>query len=158
MNFPFRQKKLTAYTDLNVGNYVFLFFRKIGNRYVRIDKKRISVDKQKLRYKGKDFSLIDINAILFSDNKNNYYGFDYDTEQQLFIKGNESPKNMTLDEIDEYVNKGILRQLVDELEKPQSDTGKILLWLIVGVVIGVLIGYVVGTSMTPNVQVILGVI
>ncbi len=159
MNLKFwkRDKKLTAYTDMNIGNYDVLMYRKIGDRYVKIDKKRISVKDTKFTYKGKDFVLLDLSKILFSDNKHNYYGFDFDNGTQLCFTSGTIPKNISLEEIDNYVNKGIIQQLTNNLEEKHSDTGKMLIWIIIGIAIGGLAGYVIGTSMgnTPHIEMLL---
>lgn len=152
----FKQKKLDAYTDKDSGAYMVLFFRTLGNKRVRIDRKRIKISEKKFRYKGQDFTLFNFKDILFSDTKCNYYGFDYDTQKQLvFNESGELPNGITLEEIDNYVNAGIISQLIDDLEKPQNGENlKMILWIIIGAVIGGLIGYVVGSSNSIPVEIV----
>lgn len=145
----FGKKKLSAYTDFNNANYMVLMFRKINGKYVKIDKIKISITQHKFKYKNKEFFKFDPNCILFSDNKFNYYGFDYDSEAQFSITGNELPKGITLNDIDNYVNGSLIKQLVTELEEKKSDLGK-LIYIVLGIVIGALIGYLVGSSLNVN--------
>lgn len=136
------KKKITAYTDFNSGKYTVLMYRKISNRYVRIDKVKLNIKEQKFRYKMNDFINFDRNAILFSDEKNNYYGFDFDTKEQLSMSNKELPKSITLAEIDRYVNQGLIRQLSSDLEKPKSDKREWIMFLI-GAVCGGFGGFII---------------
>lgn len=147
----FGKKKITAYTDLAIGDYKVAMFRKIGGKYVCIDKIKIRIDDTKgFRYKGKDFNLFNKNLIGWTDSKCNYYAFDFDKQLQLtFNELNLANDKITLDDIDNYVNKGIIAQMIAGLEKAKSEKGQWIM-LILGAVIGGVIGFVIGQYVTGN--------
>lgn len=132
------------FKDFNVGEYSVIMFRKINNRYVEIERLKMSIITKSFNYKGKDFPTFNINEPFFSDRKNNYYGFDFDSGEQLTIATKGMPKNITVDEVDIYVNRGIIEQIVRGLEEAKSKKEWIM--LIVGVALGIGIGLIIGQA------------
>lgn len=144
------------YEDFNVGRYFIIMFRQIGGKYHEIDRLKIEINQSTFRYNNKDFSNVDLEKIAFTDKRNNYYAFDYDNGTQLFFSKQEIPNSVTIDEIDIYVNRNLISQLVAGLEPPKGK-GQYLM-LIVGAVLGVGIGIVIGQFIGGNVEILLGVI
>lgn len=134
--------KNMQYTDFNVANFTVLMFRKINDKYIQMDKKKIQINKNEWRYHNKDFTTFDINKVAFSDNKKNYYAFDYDTGEQLTFTKKGMPKKITIDEVDIYVNRNIIEQIVRGLEIPKVKGQYVM--LIIGLAMGIAIGIVVG--------------
>lgn len=137
-------KKLNAYTDTNKGIYKIKMFRKIGGKYVCIDTVKIKVDDTKFRYKGKDFSLFLKDRIGWADSKANYYAFDFDKEKQLTLTDMTLVTDkVSLEDLDIYVNKGLIAQLVAGLEKAKSEKYQWILALVIGVMAGIM-GFFIG--------------
>jgi 3-dehydroquinate synthetase len=143
-------KKTNAYTDMNTGNYTVLMFRKIGSKNVQIDKVKINITEQKFRYKGKDFFNFNLNNILFADSKNNYYGFNYDDGKQLAFSDLNLPTNITLAEIDRYVNQGLIKQLTQALEEKKSDKKEYIMFIL-GAVCGGFGGFIVAQVLSGGI-------
>lgn len=137
--------KELLFKDFNVGEYVIIMFRKINNKYTEIERLKMAITNKTFNYNGKEFTTFDMNKPIFSDKKNNYYAFDYDSGDILYINGSSLPKNITIEDIDTYVNRGIIEQLVRSLEQPKQDKGKWLL-IIVGLILGIGIGLIVGQA------------
>jgi|WetSurMetagenome_2_1015567.scaffolds.fasta_scaffold611799_1 hypothetical protein len=149
-----RNKKISALTDLNAGKYTVIFFRLISGKYTVIDTIKINIKEKLFRYKNKDFLNFNMNTPLFADTKFNYFGFDYDSGKQLSFNLSELSNKISLEEIDRYVNQGLISQLAHSLEKPKSDKTQ-WVWLIMGIVVGICIGFVIGNvigSGSYNVQ------
>lgn len=133
------------FKDFNVGKYSIIMFRKINDRYIEIERLKMSITNKVFNYKGKEFITFDINMPFFSDKDYNYYGFDYDSGEILTVKTKGMPKEITIDDIDTYVNRGIIEQIVRSLETPQENKGKYLL-IVVGLILGIGIGLIIGQS------------
>ncbi len=144
-----KTRKSLLFKDFNVGNFMVIMFRKIGDKYHEIDRKRINVTQNTFRYNHKDFVGFDMKNVLFSDKKNNYYGFDYDTGEQLNFHIKGMPKIVSIEDIDMYVNRNIIKNIVAGLEelKPKGQ----YLMLIVGIVLGLAIGIIIGMYVSPTV-------
>lgn len=158
----FGNKKPTPYTDMAIGFYSVIMFRKIAGVYTEIDREKVKVEQSKFRYKGKkDFIKIDVGKIAFRDKKRNYFAFDYDTGNQIFFNEKEFPtKKITIDEVDNYVNKGIISQIVAGLETIKSDK-KIGLLIVVGALggtIGFIVGYLINNNIHPALTFLAGLI
>jgi len=128
----------------------------IGEKYVQIDKIKIDVDTGKFRYKNKDFTKgFDMNKIAYSDAKNNYYAFDFDSGEQLTFNAKGLPEKVTIDDLDVYVNRHIISDLVAGLEDNKKGKGQWMM-LIIGVILGLAIGVIIGQQLagsmatTPN--------
>lgn len=132
------------FKDFNIGEYSVIMFRKINERYVEIERLKMSITDKSFHYKNKDFPTFDIKKPFFSDKKYNYYGFDYDNGDQLTVNTKGMPDKITIDEIDIYVNRGIIEQIVRGLEEPKNKKEWIM--LIVGAVLGVGIGIIIGQA------------
>jgi hypothetical protein len=130
------------FTDFNVGKYAFIFFRFIGNKWIEVERVKMTIDQTKFRYKNKDFNLLDLSKPLFSDKSNNYYGFDFDTCVQLAFYSQKMPKDITTEDIDTYVNRGIIGELVKSLEEPKQKFQWVM--LAVGIALGIAIGLIIG--------------
>lgn len=147
-------KKDLFFKDFNVGKFKVVMFRKIGEKYHQIDKLKIKIDAQKFVYKNKDFKTFDMNKIAYSDNKNNYYAFDFDTGDQLTFKTKGMPEKISIDDVDIYVNRHIVADIVKGLEefKPKSQWVLIVVGLILGLGIGLIIGMYVAPKPTITPQ------
>jgi hypothetical protein len=138
-------KKDMLFKDFNVGRYKILMFRKIGDKFVQFDTLKMDIKDNKFRYGEKDFTTFNINHIAYSDKKNNYYAFDYDSGSQLTFNEKGMPTKITIDDIDIYVNRKIIEQIVAGLEEHKGKTQWVM--LILGIVIGCAIGIVIGLYM-----------
>ena len=150
-----KKKKLTVYTDLEKGIYNVLLMRYIGDKYVQVDRVKIKITDKKFRYMEKDF-MFNPKLLAFSDQKCNFYAFDYDTCEQLSFNKREFSKDImiTNKEIDIYVNQGILSQLFSGLEKRKEGKGGwilAILFFIIGFAIGALLLYSYGIT-NPTIQ------
>ena len=139
--FQKKQKEL-LFKDFNVGKYAVVMYRKIADRFVEIDKLKIDIKDEQFRYNNKDFKTFDVSKPAYSNKNYNYYAFDYDTGSQLTFKEKGMPEKITVDDIDIYVNRHIIEDLVKGLESPKQK-GQWLM-LIVGAVLGLGIGIVIG--------------
>lgn len=148
----FKKKNINAYTDLAIGKYSVMFFRRVGERYIVIDTVKLNISNNVFRYKGKDFMHFDLSKPLFQNGNKNFFGFDYDTKAQLGFIGKELPKNITLKEIDDYVNKGLIRQLVEGIEKPKSDKSQWIMFII-GCVCGGFGGFIIAQVLATGVAI-----
>lgn len=138
--------KELLFKDFNVGNYKVILYRKVGNRYVEIERKTIQINKQEgFKYNNKDFCVFKIDDIAFADSNHNYYAFDYDTGAQLTFNEKNMPESISIDDVDIYVNRGIIKQLIDSLET-KTDKAKFL-FIIVGAVLGLGIGLIIGMQL-----------
>lgn len=145
--------KQLKFKDFTIGNYMILFFRKLGDKYVEMERKRIDITReQKFRYNGKDFSVFDKDKIGFSDKKHNFYCFDYDKGEQLSFSPKEFPEKVSLKDVDDYVNKGIISQLVRGLEEAKTNKSQWIM-LIMGLAIGGLTGYMIAMTIHPQITV-----
>lgn len=142
-------KKLSAFTDLAVGKYKVKFFRRIGDRYVCIDTVNLKIEDNKpFRYKNQDFNLFNKRLFGWTDGKFNFYAFDFDSKEQLtFNRQDLEIGKVTLEDIDNYVNKGLIRQLVAGLEDAKSPKGQWIMCILF-LIVGVLIGYFIGQYIT----------
>lgn len=143
-----KSKKSMLFTDFNVGKFKIVLYRKIGNKYHEIDRRKMIVEQNKFTYNGKDFTTFDIQKIGFSDKKNNYYCFDYDSGAILTFSKTDMPNNLKIEDVDTYVNRGIIEQLVKGLEELKPKGQWIL--LIVGIIMGVAIGIIIGMYVAPS--------
>lgn len=143
-----KAKKQLLFKDFSVGRYMVKMYRLIGDHYHEIDKKRIKITQGKFRYNNKDFTIFKINQIAFSDRKNNYYAFDYDSGDQLTFNKSKMPKDVSREDLDIYTNRGIIADLVKGLEdiKPKSQW----ILLIAGLVLGIGIGIIIGLYAFPH--------
>lgn len=144
------KKKTTVYTDLEKGIYNVLMMRLIGTKYVQVDRVKIKVDAENFRYADKDF-LFNPKLLAFSDQKCNFYAFDFDTCEQMFFGKRKFAKDVVITnkEIDNYVNKGLIAQLIAGLEKRKEGKGQWLmaiLFFIIGFAIGALLLYSYGVT------------
>lgn len=144
------KKRQLMFKDFNISQYSVVMFRKINDRYIEVEKKRIDVKENKWRYNNKDFLTFNVNNIAFSDKRNNYYAFDYDTGKQLSFKEKGMPDKITIEEVDIYVNRGIIAQLVQGLEEKTNKSQWLM--LIVGVILGLGIGLIIGMYIKPTVE------
>lgn len=136
--------KNSFFNDFSVGNYMVVMFRRISGKMHEIDRKKIQIDSEKgFRYKNKDFTIFNREEVAWSDRKNNYYAYDYDNEKQLSF--NELKTAIPLDVIDEYVNRGLIAQIIRGLEDVKEDKGKYLM-IILGLCIGLPIGYIISSA------------
>jgi hypothetical protein len=149
------KRRFRPFLDFSVGKYKVIMYKLIGNVYTEIDRTEIKVENSQFRYKPKfgkyhkDFVKIDTKLIAFRDSKFNYYAFDFDTGDQIYYQTKEFPKGkITLDEIDVYVNGGIIKQIVAGLEKvkAESKTGLIIIVGIMGGAIGFIIAWLIATN------------
>lgn len=147
-----RIKRLTTYTDIKTGVYRILLFRNINGSYVQVEKLKHKVIDTKFTHNHKDFKF-DAEIIAYSDEKYNYYAFDFDLGTQLTFNKKRFPKDITIDEIDTYVNRGIIAQIISGLEKRKEGKGQ---WLIVilGAVMGGAIGFIIGQQLTPKTPIV----
>lgn len=143
-----RQKKDMLFKDFNVGRFKIVMYRKIGDKYHEIDRLKMDIKDKVFKYNNKDFKTFNINDIAFSDKNFNYYAFDYDTGEQLKFNTKKMPKSISVEDVDIYVNRGIIEQLVKGLEdlKPKGQW----LMLIVGAILGVGIGIIIGMYAIPK--------
>jgi hypothetical protein len=137
-----KQNKDLLFKDSNVGKYSVIIFRKISDKYNMVDTIKIDIKKDGFRYEDKDFTTFDMNKVAYSDKHSNYYAFDYDNGDQLTFKTKGLPENITIKDIDIYVNRHVIADLVAGLEQPKNK-GQWLM-LIVGAVLGVGIGIIIG--------------
>jgi len=147
----FRQKtnkKGLLFKDFSVGQFSIIMFRKIGDRFHEIDRKNIKITDQQWRYNNKDFVTFNISDTLFSDRRKNYYGFDYDSGSQLTFKTKGMPDKITIDDVDIYVNRHLIEELVKGLEelKPKGQW----MMLIIGIALGIAVGIIIGTYVMPQ--------
>lgn len=149
------KRRLRPYLDFAIGKYKVIMFKLIGDVYTEIDRIEVKVEKDTFRYKPKvghyhkDFIKIDTKMIAFRDSRFNYYAFDYDNGDQLKFSSKEFPKGkITLDEIDEYVNRGLIAQIIAGLEKvkAESKTAFIIVVGIMGGAIGFIAGWLIATN------------
>jgi hypothetical protein len=156
-----KNTKSLLFEDFNIGKYSILLFRKIGDKYVQIDKKRMNIKDDKFVYNHKDFKTFDIKKPFFSDKKNNYYAFDYDSGDLLTVHTKGMPEKVTIHDVDIYVNRNIIEQLVKGLESPtdKKQWFMLIVGAVLGVGIGIIIGQFIGNSdnAEPTAQLILGV-
>lgn len=148
-------KKALLFNDFNIGKFKIVFFRLIGGKYHEIDRKTIKINQMeptKFRFNNKSFLTFNIENIGFSDRKNNYYCFDYDTQAQLTFSKTDMPKNIDGTFADVIINRGIVEQLVKGLEdlKPKGQWTMFIIGLISGICIGLVIGFLVGPSIIPS--------
>lgn len=136
------------FKDFNVGQFGVIMFRKIGERFFEIDRKKIKVTEEKWRYKNKDFKTFDMNKPAFCTKKKNYYAFDYDSGAQLTFFEKGMPKNISTDDVDVYVNRHIISDLVKGLEELKPKGQYVL--LVVGIVLGIAIGIIIGMYAIPK--------
>lgn len=142
-----KRKNNLLYQDLNVGKYMIMFFRKINGKYVLVEKKKLKIEHTKFRFHNRDFTLMKFEWVLYSDNKFNYYGFDFDKQTQLcFNEGGKLPEGITLEDIDIYINRNVIAQAIQGLEKLDSKKSQWLM-LIVGACIGFGIGFFASNAM-----------
>lgn len=149
-----RPNKKLLFEDFNIGKYKIIMFRKIGDKYQEIERLKMEINQQKFRYHNKDFKTFDINKIAFSDKRFNFYAFDYDSGAQLTFKTKEMPDKITIEEVDVYVNRNIVEQIVKGLEdlKPKGQYLMLIIGVIMGVAIGIIIGIYIGPSFsTPTI-------
>lgn len=143
-------KNKLLFEDFNIGKFNIVLFRKVGDRYHQIEKVKMDVSKDDgFRYNNKDFTTFSMKDIAYSDAKNNYYAFDYDSGEQLTFKTKGMPDKISIDDVDIYVNRNIIEQLVAGLEdlKPKGQ------WtmLIIGIVLGLAIGIIIGIYLAPTI-------
>jgi hypothetical protein len=149
----FLRKKPNLNIDLtkNISSYKIRLYRKIGDSYVEVDEKNVKPKEGKFRVDNKDFGAFDKEKIAFTDKKHKYYAFDYDSGSQLFFSPKELPETVSIDDIDNYVNKGIISQILKGLEKLKDDK-KIYINLILGIVIGAVMGFAIGYALIPQIN------
>jgi hypothetical protein len=166
--FRRNKPKLNAFTDFNIGNYAVKMYRLIADKFVEIDTIKIKIDEKKFTYGKKDF-MFNPKHIAFSDAKNNYYAYDFDKgtplkfnlaglnekgesnqNQQLMFKAIELPAKISIEDVDRYVNSGIIAQIIAGLEKPKSSKYGALLYIILGAVLGGAIGFIISQQITPT--------
>lgn len=135
--------------------YLVIMYRKINGIYTVIDKIKVNIKDQKFIYKGSDFVNFDLNNPMFCDKDHYFYGFDYDTKEQFGISGKALPKGISLEQIDRYVNRGLIRQLVQGIEKPKSEKSQWIMFII-GCVCGGFGGFIIAQSVTGVVAQIIG--
>jgi hypothetical protein len=144
-----RKTKVNAYTDFKVSNYVIKMFRKINGSYVEIDTVKQKVDSNKFAYGKKDF-LFNPEDLAFSDSKNNYYAFDFDNGDRLKFNAKSFPEKISIQDVDRYVNQGIIAQIVAGLEKGKDSKYGMLMYIILGAVVGGAIGFIIGQQITAQ--------
>lgn len=137
-----KRRKDLLFKDKKAGNFFIIMYRLINGTPTEIERLRMNIKDNKFVYNGKDFSMFDKSKVAFTDKKNNYYAFDYDDEKQLVFNSGALPKDISKEDIDVYVNRGIIAQIVQALEK-EKGKGQYLM-LIVGGVFGLAIGLIVG--------------
>ena len=131
--------------DFNANKFKITIYRKVGDRYVELESKKIKMEDKNFRMFEKDF-ILDTKKIAFSDKRSNCYAFDYDTGTPLTF--DKLDKNaLGNEEIDVYVNRGIIRQLVKALEKTNTDKGQWIFY-IVCLGLGVAVGFIIGQQLT----------
>ncbi len=137
-----RKEELVTFKDFEIGKYAVKFYRKFGGKYVEVDSTKLEITKSKFTYNNKDFSLFNKENIAFSDRNNNFYAFDLDSGKQLTFNELSLPNKISLEDVDTYVNRGIIEQIVKGLEdlKPKGQW----LMLICGLALGLGIGIVIG--------------
>jgi hypothetical protein len=151
-----KQNKELLFKDFSVGKYSVIIFRKIGDKYTIVDTIKIDIKKEGFRYEDKDFPTFDMNKVAYSDKHSNYYAFDYDNGSQLSFNTKGLPENITIKDIDIYVNRHVIADLVAGLETPKNK-GQWLM-LIVGAVLGVGIGIIIGQYIGSSYVVLMGLI
>jgi len=138
-----KRKEGLLFKDFNIGKYTVKLFRFIGGKYVEVDTVKMDISKDTgFKYRNKDFRTFDASKISFSDSRSNYYAFDLDTGSQLIMNKRSMPERISVDDVDTYVNRGIIEQIVKGLEdiKPKGQW----LMLICGLALGLGIGIVIG--------------
>jgi len=144
-----RNKKSLKYTDFAVSKYTVILFRKIIDKYVEVERKQINIKDNKIRLNNKDYPFKS-SLVAFADSNHNYYAFDYDKGHQLTFNILEFPTGkISIDDIDTYVNKGIISQIVAGLEKRKTDRSQWTM-LILGIVIGLAIGFIIGNILSGS--------
>lgn len=150
------KNKELLFKDFSVGKYSVIIFRKIGDKYTIVDTIKIDIKKDGFRYEDKDFPTFDMNKVAYSDKRNNYYAFDYDNGSQLTFNTKGLPENITIKDIDIYVNRHVITDLVAGLETPKNKAQWLM--LIVGAVLGVGIGIIIGQYIGSSYVVLMGLI
>jgi len=149
-----RKRKLTTYTDITTGIYKILLFRNINGSYIQVEKIKHKVTNEKFRYNNKDFKF-NAGNIAFSDEKCNYYAYDFDLGTQLSFNERNLPKNISIGELDAYVNRAVISQIIAGLEKRKEDNkGKLMLVVLAGIMGGA-IGFIIGQQIAPKTQTII---
>lgn len=149
--FVHRKTKLNIDTTKDINSYIVKLYRKIGDSYIEVDEKKVKPKAGKFRIDNKDFGAFDTEKIAYSSGKHKYYAFDYDSGGQLFFNEKKLPENVSIEDIDNYVNKGIIAQILKGLENLKTDKTQYMM-LIIGVIIGALTGFVIGNIILPNTQ------
>jgi len=150
MKFSLKKKdKINAFTDFTIGKYVIDMYRKINTNYVRFDTVKIDIKSNKFRYGNKDF-IFNISDVAFSDKDANHYAFDYDDASRLKFNKKEFPEKISVDDVDRYVNSGIIAQIIKGLEKPKENKYGMIIYFVLGAVVGGAICFFIGTQVTSS--------